>query len=97
MTQQEQIDKLYRLRHENPEAEIHVCVASQELVVDDSYAWTVHEIRRVELGWWAFDDDQFFTGVEEYYEHLHDFLELDVSEEEVAAKMSRAIIIYTGA
>lgn len=95
MTQREWIDELHQLCQEYPKADIHVCVASHELV--DDYAWTAHEIRRVALGLWVADDDQFFTDPDEYYEHLHDFLELDVTREEAAEKMRRAIIIYTGA
>lgn len=97
MAQREWVDELHRLCHEHPEAEIHVLAASDELVPDNEYRWTAHEIRRVELGLWVFDDEKFFIDPDEYYEHLTDFLELKYSYEQAAAKMRPAILIYTGA
>ena len=44
MTQHEYIQEIFNLAKENPDLQIHFCVASDEL--DEDFTWTIHRICR---------------------------------------------------
>lgn len=99
MGQRELLTEALRLANENPDAEIHVCAASDELLED--YAWTGHHISKVELGWWHVDGDRIYTDPDELQEVLDDEAYDNgappVTEEQARAMMKPAILIYTRA
>ncbi len=96
MTQLEYLEKAVQLKRENPGADIHICVASEEMQLD--FGWTAHEISRVELGYWYCPGtEQIYTDVDEVIEKLSDEQEREVTEEEAYNLMSPAILIYTRA
>ena len=97
--QREMLAEALRLAKENPEAEIHVCVASDELLED--YAWTGHVITRVELGWWYVHNERIFTDPAELADELDseavDNDEPIFTEDNARSLMTRAVLIYTRA
>ena len=98
MGQRELLADALRLATENPDAEIHVCAESDELLGDE-YAWTIHHISKVELGWWYVDDgtDLIFNDPGELVEHYAGWYEEDITEEQAHSIMKPAILIYTRA
>lgn len=97
-TQLELLKEAVALAEANPEAGIHICAYSSELI--DDYAWTKHQISSVELDWLYTNDDHIIVGVDNIRDCLDypkDDDEPGATEAEAIAVSSLAILIYTDA
>ena len=79
----------------NPDYEIHVCARNDELC--DDYAWTDHQIVKVELGWWYSDNERVLVDIDDIRDHLEIVEDRDATIDDAKAVSQRAILIYTGA
>ena len=59
-TQVEFLEEILRLKKENPDFDIHFCVASEEVVEFDK--WTKHQITRVEVLPWLQNDEKILLA-----------------------------------
>lgn len=85
-----------KLAEENPGLEIQICARSDELCSE--FAWTSHQITRIELEWQYSDDDGFIhVGLDKIIEELEVERDEDVTEDQAKEVSEQAILIYTGA
>ena len=95
MTQREALREALRLAEEHPEADIHICVASDDVL--DDFVWTSHKIDRVQLGWWYMSGERIVIDLDEIREEMESEYDRDVSIEEAEKAAKRVVLIYTDA
>jgi hypothetical protein len=94
-TQLEFLKEAVALAEADPDLEIIVGVASDE-VCEDSF-WSKQQIIKVEkvLSWTR--DENIFTGLKDIMEEMEYFLDRQVTEEEILKQSKEVIMIYTNA
>ena len=96
------MQEILELKKQNPEMEIHFCVANE---LSDENDWTSHEIWKVEVSEWFCAFDKFLTDEDMIREHLAEEADIGLSEEQVkfyvdsryAEEVTMAICVYTRA
>ena len=103
-TQVEFLEEILKLKKENPDFEIHFCVASEEVVEFEK--WTQHEITRVEILPWLENGEKIFINekdIRDFFVGESDFdcwskEELDkVVTDRYDAAVKMAICVFTNA
>lgn len=98
--QEEFLQEVLELKKENPDAEIHFCIDSDEIL---EYVRTVHKITSVVLCPWFANDERILTDVDEikelFAEQGTDFMTDDEVNKLVAERYEKevktAICVFT--
>ncbi len=103
-TQEEFLQEILDLKKQHPEADIHFCVDSDEIL---EYGWTAHKITRVEISPWWFDGgERIETDEDVIRDKMKNILFVDgmtdeeckkAVDEQYQKEVKEAICVYTHA
>lgn len=102
-TSNEVLQELIRLKSENPDAQVILCIDNEETLDPSQFRYVFHDFYRVEMGYiWADRDDTVHTDRDDILRHLQYELEdypeyyKETSPEELFENVAKkAIIVYT--
>ena len=101
-TQEQYLQETLELKKQNPEMEIHFCVANE---LSDENDWTSHEIWKVEISEWFCANEEIMTDENTIRDYLEDQADMGLNEEQVklyvdsrySNEVVMAICVYTKA